>query len=80
MLSKFNFPCVQNRILTWIHIQVGCYALMIIVPIFQLLWYRYENQRREKHLQNKHGQPKLTKLDFSDKSDFEQWETFRYTM
>ncbi|KAJ5358814.1 major facilitator superfamily domain-containing protein [Penicillium cataractarum] len=59
---------------------MGCYALMIVIPIFQLSWYTYENKRRDRLVASKQDQSTSTRLEFVDKSDFERWETFRYTM
>ncbi|KAJ5372706.1 major facilitator superfamily domain-containing protein [Penicillium concentricum] len=59
---------------------MGCYALMVIIPMLQLSWYKYENRRRDQLLQSEQGSPKSARLEFTDKTDFEQWETFRYTM
>ncbi|KAF4437149.1 Major facilitator superfamily domain, general substrate transporter [Fusarium austroafricanum] len=58
---------------------MGCYALMIILPILQFAWYRYENNRRDK-LARRNGSSANDSPDFTDKTDFEQWEEFRYTM
>lgn len=59
---------------------VGCYALMIIIPLFQITWYRYENARRERLVQEVGDCDGTGEPEFTDKSDFEQWETFRYIM
>ncbi len=60
---------------------VGCYALMIIVPILQYLWYRYENNRRDRQLAMAGGGTgQIDRMEFSDMTDFERWQTFRYTM
>ncbi|KAF4966819.1 hypothetical protein FSARC_5534 [Fusarium sarcochroum] len=56
---------------------MGCYALMIILPILQLMWYKYENGRRDR-LRN--DSSVNTRPEFTDDTDFEQWRTFRYTM
>ncbi|KAF4431169.1 putative transporter [Colletotrichum fructicola] len=58
-----------------------CYALMIVVPICQISWYRRENSRRQKwaEQQNFSVLPGA-RPDFTDKTDFEQSETFRYAM
>ncbi|KAJ5106393.1 major facilitator superfamily domain-containing protein [Penicillium angulare] len=59
---------------------MGCYALMIVVPIFQLSWYKYENRRRDRISQSSQEPSITARPEFSDRSDWEQWETFRYTM
>ncbi|PCH04410.1 hypothetical protein PENOC_033990 [Penicillium occitanis (nom. inval.)] len=59
---------------------MGCYALMIIVPICQLAWYSYENKRRNRLVADQGDHPAPHTLEFSDKSDFERWQTFRYAM
>ncbi|KUL87926.1 hypothetical protein ZTR_03881 [Talaromyces verruculosus] len=59
---------------------MGCYALMIIVPICQLAWYSYENKRRNRLVADQEDHPAPHTLEFSDKSDFERWQTFRYAM
>ncbi|KAH9227093.1 hypothetical protein K456DRAFT_1730379 [Colletotrichum gloeosporioides 23] len=58
-----------------------CYALMIVVPICQISWYRRENSRRQKwaEQQNFSVLPGA-RHDFTEKTDFEQSETFRYAM
>ncbi|KAH8693645.1 major facilitator superfamily domain-containing protein [Talaromyces proteolyticus] len=56
---------------------MGCYALMILVPICQFVWYRYENGRRDR-IEAYVG--RSVGLDFTDETDFEQEETFRYVM
>ena len=62
-------------------LQVGCYALMILVPVLQYTWYRRENNRRDRKLAAAGGSADvLDRMQFSDKTDFERWETFRYTM
>ncbi|RAK81243.1 MFS general substrate transporter [Aspergillus fijiensis CBS 313.89] len=60
---------------------MGTYALMIIVPCFQLAWYNYENRRREQLSTGRHhpGQAGGEDED-DDRTDFEQWETFRYVV
>ncbi|GFP60272.1 uncharacterized transporter C460.05 [Trichoderma asperellum] len=60
---------------------MGCYALMIIVPILQYLWYRHENKRRDEKLAREGGgTDEILRTEFSDKTDFERWQTFRYTL
>ncbi|KAK1252027.1 hypothetical protein MKX08_003214 [Trichoderma sp. CBMAI-0020] len=60
---------------------MGCYALMIIVPILQYLWYRHENNRRDAKLTREGGgADEVLRTEFSDKTDFERWQTFRYTL
>lgn len=60
---------------------MGCYALMIIVPILQYLWYRHENNRRDAKLtRERGGADEVLRTEFSDKTDFERWQTFRYTL
>ncbi|UKZ61330.1 uncharacterized protein TrAtP1_002596 [Trichoderma atroviride] len=60
---------------------MGCYALMIIVPILQYLWYRHENNRRDAKLTAEGGgADEVLRTEFSDKTDFERWQTFRYTL
>ncbi|KKP00143.1 hypothetical protein THAR02_07763 [Trichoderma harzianum] len=60
---------------------MGCYALMIIIPILQYLWYRHENNRRDQKLAREGGgADEVLRTDFSDKTDFERWQTFRYTL
>lgn len=59
---------------------VGCYALMIVLPIAQLLWYRYENDRRDRLVRDRGASVHSNRPEFTDKTDFEQWDTFRYTM
>ncbi|RFU75810.1 mfs transporter [Trichoderma arundinaceum] len=60
---------------------MGCYALMIIVPILQYLWYRYENKRRDYQLTvTGEEAAQIAMMEFSDKTDFERWQTFRYTL
>ncbi|KAK4067269.1 uncharacterized protein Triagg1_7712 [Trichoderma aggressivum f. europaeum] len=60
---------------------MGCYALMIIIPILQYLWYKHENNRRDQKLARDGGGPdEVLRTDFSDKTDFERWQTFRYTL
>ena len=44
---------------------------MIVMPLIQMGWYRYENARRDKlHSEEVH----VEDLEFTDKSDFEQLE------
>ncbi|KAF7561745.1 hypothetical protein G7046_g2404 [Stylonectria norvegica] len=59
---------------------MGCYALMIILPVLQLAWYKYENARRDKLARARHIPTRINGPKFTDLTDFEQWETFRYTM
>ncbi|UKZ74854.1 hypothetical protein TrVFT333_002524 [Trichoderma virens FT-333] len=60
---------------------MGCYALMIIIPILQYLWYRHENNRRDQKLaRDGSGAEEVLRTEFSDKTDFERWQTFRYTL
>ncbi|KAL7949251.1 major facilitator superfamily domain-containing protein [Trichoderma barbatum] len=60
---------------------MGCYALMIVVPVLQYLWYRYENNRRDQKLtEDGGGADEVLRTEFSDKTDFERWQTFRYTL
>ncbi|KAI5467804.1 major facilitator superfamily domain-containing protein [Mariannaea sp. PMI_226] len=59
---------------------MGCYALMIIIPILQISWYRYENGRRDRLVAARGETLQTGPAEFTDKSDFEQWETFRYLM
>ncbi|KAM5341796.1 hypothetical protein ACJ41O_014827 [Fusarium nematophilum] len=56
---------------------MGCYALMVILPIMQLIWYKYENGRRDRL---SGGSVAGIRPEFTDDTDFEQWRTFRYTM
>lgn len=54
---------------------------MIIVPILQYLWYRHENKRRDEKLAREGGgTDEILRTEFSDKTDFERWQTFRYTL
>ncbi|OAA53988.1 Major facilitator superfamily domain, general substrate transporter [Cordyceps fumosorosea ARSEF 2679] len=59
---------------------MGCYSLMIVIPVVQIAWYRYENSRRERLAQEPISGGGAAEPEFTDKSDFEQWETFRYIM
>ncbi|KAH8665598.1 major facilitator superfamily domain-containing protein [Ilyonectria robusta] len=59
---------------------MGCYALMIVIPVFQLTWYKYENNRRQRLVEARNVPTVNSVPEFTDKTDFEQWETFRYTM
>ncbi|KAF5263291.1 hypothetical protein FOXYS1_5961 [Fusarium oxysporum] len=56
---------------------MGCYALMVVLPILQLIWYKYENARRDKLCDESVAN---TRPEFTDETDFEKWRTFRYTM
>jgi hypothetical protein len=53
---------------------------MIVIPIIQICWYRYENRRRDRLVSARANGEQPACIGFTDKSDFEQWETFRYTM
>jgi hypothetical protein len=54
---------------------------MVVIPILQYQWYRYENNRRDQKLtQDGGGTDEVLRTDFSDKTDFERWQTFRYTL
>lgn len=53
---------------------------MIIVPILQIIWYRYENGRRERLAGDRNDFNADSRPEFTDETDFEKWETFRYTM
>ncbi|GJC84709.1 hypothetical protein ColLi_07547 [Colletotrichum liriopes] len=58
-----------------------CYALMIVVPICQITWYRCENAKRQRWVDEQNsGVGPGPRPEFTDKTDFEQWETFRYSM
>uniref|UniRef100_A0A8H7KEZ2 Major facilitator superfamily (MFS) profile domain-containing protein n=1 Tax=Bionectria ochroleuca TaxID=29856 RepID=A0A8H7KEZ2_BIOOC len=59
---------------------MATYALMIVIPIIQICWYRYENRRRDRLVSARANGEQPACIGFTDKSDFEQWETFRYTM
>jgi ACS family allantoate permease-like MFS transporter len=76
MLSMLCDPQC-NALLTF---TVGCYALMIVLPILQLLWYRYENNRRDRLVRDRSTSMHPSRPEFTDKTDFEQWDTFRYIM
>jgi ACS family allantoate permease-like MFS transporter len=82
MLSKSFSPwCfMQARLLTMPSRTVGCYSLMIIVPVLQYLWYRYENNRRDRVAIVGGGAEEVARMEFSDETDFERWRTFRYTL
>ncbi|CAH0051770.1 unnamed protein product, partial [Clonostachys solani] len=56
------------------------YALMIVIPVIQVCWYRYENRRRDRLVSARADGEQPGRIEFTDKSDFEQWETFRYAM
>ncbi|RKK69402.1 hypothetical protein BFJ69_g12749 [Fusarium oxysporum] len=56
---------------------MGCYALMVVLPILQLIWYKYENARRDKLCDESVAN---ARPEFTDETDFEKWRTFRYTM
>ena len=63
------------------YLKVGCYALMVVLPVLQLLWYRYENSRRDALVaQQQNNEGSSDRPGFSDRTDFERWETFRYAM
>lgn len=54
---------------------------MIVLPGLQLLWYRRENARRDRLVaEQQHEIDPNERSGFSDKTDFERWETFRYAM
>lgn len=54
---------------------------MIIVPLLQYLWYKHENNRRDQRLAVAGGgEDEVPRMEFSDKTDFERWRTFRYTL
>ena len=59
---------------------------MIIVPLCQIVWYRYENARRDRITETIGRQGSNDEADdtpspdFTDKTDFEQEDTFRYVM
>lgn len=53
---------------------------MILIPMVQIAWYRYENARRDRLVRDFVGTDGLPEPEFTDKTDFEQWETFRYIM
>jgi ACS family allantoate permease-like MFS transporter len=54
---------------------------MIIIPILQYMWYRHENNRRDRELALAAGDEiQASTLEFSDETDFERWQTFRYTL
>lgn len=54
---------------------------MIVLPGLQLLWYRRENARRDRLVAERaYDQVSNQTSAFSDKTDFERWETFRYAM
>lgn len=53
---------------------------MIILPVLQLSWYKYENGRRDRLMEARCDSINPPRPDFTDETDFEQWETFRYTM
>jgi hypothetical protein len=60
---------------------------MIVLPLLQIWWYTHENARRDRLTQTQtHGNVDAdadadgSELEFTDKSDFERWRTFRYTM
>ena len=53
---------------------------MIIVPVAQITWYRYENARRDRMVREFLGVENIGEPEFTDKTDFMQWETFRYIM
>ncbi|RSH89209.1 hypothetical protein EHS25_002321 [Saitozyma podzolica] len=59
-----------------------CYALMIVLPLLQIWWYTHENARRDRLAQTHDDGDVVdgSELEFTDKSDFERWRTFRYTM
>ncbi|KAH7134520.1 major facilitator superfamily domain-containing protein [Dactylonectria estremocensis] len=57
-----------------------CYALMIVIPMCQISWYRYENGRRQRLVEQDGDAAAGMRPEFTDKTDFEKWETFRYTM
>lgn len=70
--------CISKTNTFW---KVGCYALMIVLPGLQLLWYRCENARRDRLVaEQQHEIDPNERSGFSDKTDFERWETFRYAM
>jgi len=71
--SSTLLPCETN------HYSVVCYALMIVMPVIQFAWYRYENNRRDRLAGSAAGVA-VDSLEFTDKTDFQQWETFRYAM
>lgn len=50
---------------------------MVVLPILQLIWYKYENARRDKLCDESVAN---TRPEFTDETDFEKWRTFRYTM
>lgn len=80
MLSMSSCPALY---LEWFLTSgtVGCYALMIIVPIAQYLWYKHENHRRDEKLAREGGgADEVLRTEFTDKTDFERWQTFRYTL
>lgn len=53
---------------------------MIVIPVIQISWYRYENSRRDRLAQGSMAGESGAEPEFTDKSDYEQWETFRYIM
>lgn len=53
---------------------------MIVVPMFQIAWYRHENARRDRLMGDLVGADGVPEPEFTDKTDFEQWETYRYIM
>ena len=53
---------------------------MIVLPIIQFVWYRSENNRRDKLAGPAATAMAIETIEFTDKTDFEQWRTFRYTM
>lgn len=54
-----------------------CYALMIVVPLIQLAYYTRENRRRQRLTG---GNVDAGEIEFTDKTDREQWSSFRYAM
>ncbi len=85
MLSKSHkyFSLLYGGAVYWQAMSwpVGCYALMIIIPILQYMWYRHENNRRDRELALAAGDEiQASTLEFSDETDFERWQTFRYTL
>jgi hypothetical protein len=78
MLSTYKqtSKCIQ-KILTN---AVVCYGLMIVLPFIQIAWYTYENRRRDRLAGTRERGVNVGTLEFTDKTDFEQWETFRYAM
>lgn len=53
---------------------------MIILPLCQIAWYRYENSRRGRLVAAEGYDDSPMAPGFTDKTDFEQEMTFRYVM